>query len=148
VRRTKVTDDPDALVLFPTWRHHAFVTNRPGDPITLDADHRAHAVQELAIRDLKNGAGLNHCPSGDFEANGAWLIATTLAHNLMRWTTLIHADQPRGAVAKTVRRRLVRIPGRITRSARRLTLHLPSRWPWQQEFILALERLRAIPAPC
>jgi hypothetical protein len=148
VRRTKITDDPDALVLFPTWRHHAFVTNRPGDPITLDADHRAHAVQELAIRDLKNGAGLNHCPSGDFEANGAWLIATTLAHNLLRWTTLIRADQPRATVAKTVRRRLVRIPGRITRSARRLTLHLPSRWPWQQEFILALQRLRAIPAPC
>lgn len=53
-------------VLFDTWRHHAFVTSRTGNPIDLDVDHRRHAVIELVIRNLKTGAGMNHFPSGDF----------------------------------------------------------------------------------
>lgn len=152
VRRTRIESDPKLPALFDTWRHHAFVTNRPGDMIELDADHRAHAVIELAIRDLKHGAGLAHCPSGTFNANAAWLLATTLAHNLLRWTQLIGAPAaaeraPRLQVARTLRRRWLTVPGRITRSARRTTLHLPARWPWQQTFIDTLERLRALPAP-
>jgi hypothetical protein len=150
VRRTRIENDPKLPALFDTWRHHAFVTNREGNMVELDVDHRAHAVIELAIRDLKHGAGLVHCPSGVFNANAAWLLATTLAHNLIRWTQLLGADtetSPRLQVARTLRRRLLTIPGRITRSARQVTLHLPARWPWQQPFIDTLERLRAIPAP-
>ena len=148
VRRTRIEDDPNLPALFAGWRHHAFVTNREGDPVSLDRDHRAHAVVELSIRDLKHGAGLNHCPSGIFNANAAWLLAATLAHNLMRWTQLLGAPHtPRLANAKTFRRRLLTIPGRLTRSARRWTLHLPSRWPWQHVFEDTLGRLRALPAP-
>lgn len=148
VRRTKVTDDPKVLALFPHWRHHAFVTNRHGDVVALDADHRAHAVEELVIRDLKNGAGLNHCPSGVFAANGAWLVASTLAHNIIRWLALLGLYDQRLKTAKSMRRRLLHIPGRLTRTARQLTLHLPAHWPWQHDFTLALQRLRAIPTLC
>jgi hypothetical protein len=148
VRRTRIDNDPNLPTLFAGWRHHAFVTNRTGDAVTLDADHRAHAVIELAIRDLKHGAGLNHCPSGVFTANAAWLLATTLAHNLIRWTQLLGApDTSRLANAKTFRRRLLTIPGRLTRTARRFTLHLPARWPWQHVFEDTLGRLRALPTP-
>jgi hypothetical protein len=157
VRRTRIDNDPKLPTLFASWRHHAFVTNRPGDMVELDVDHRAHAVIELAIRDLKHGAGLVHCPSGVFNANAAWLLATTLAHNLLRWTQLLGttpATVPDAAAtglrlhnSRTLRRRLLTVPGRITRSARRATLHLPARWPWQQPFIDTLERLRALPAP-
>jgi hypothetical protein len=148
VRRTRIENDPDLPVLFAGWRHHAFVTNRTGDAVELDRDHRAHAVVELAIRDLKHGAGLNHCPSGSFNANAAWLLASTLAHNLIRWTQLLGApDATSLANAKTVRRRLLNIPGRLTRTARRWTLHLPARWPWEHVFEDTLGRLRALPAP-
>lgn len=146
VRRTRITGTQAQL--FPDWRHHAFVTDRPGDAITLDADHRHHAVQELAIRDLKEGAGLNHCPSGRFNANAAWLVLATLAHNLLRWTAKLGALHDGPIVAKTLRRRLLRIPGRLTRSARVPTLHLPTRWPWAEQFTLALQRLRSLPALC
>ena len=50
--------------------------------------HRQHAVVELAIRDLKEGAGLEHVPSGNFHANSVWLQCAVLAHNLIRWTTI------------------------------------------------------------
>ena len=146
VRRTRIEDDPKAARLFPEWRHHAFVTNRHGEAVDLDVDHRAHAVVELAIRDLKHGAGLTHCPSGNFQANAAWLVATMLAHNVIRWVQLLGVSSPKLAVAKTLRRRLLSLPGRITRTARRVTLHLPTSWPWRAAFAGTLTRLRALPA--
>lgn len=101
---------------------------------------------ELSIRDLKHGAGLNHCLSGKFDANAAW-VATTLAHDLIRWTQLLgEIDTTWIRNAKTFRR-LLTISGRLTRSARRWTLHLPSRWPWQHVFEDTLGRLRALSAP-
>jgi hypothetical protein len=132
--------------LFPTWQYHAFVTDRPGTAIWLDTDHRRHATVELAIRDLKNGAGLNHCPSGRFAANAAWVLAATLAHNLVRWTAILGLGaRDELLCAKTVRRTLLGMPGRLTRSARRFRLHLPDGWPWAHSFETALARLRCIP---
>jgi Transposase DDE domain group 1 len=143
VRRSRLTG-PQAT-LWPDWRYHAFVTDREGSAVELDADHRRHAVCELAIRDLKDGAGLRHCPSGVFLANAAWLVVATLAHNLLRWTATIGLGSTDLVVAKTLRRRLLALPGRLTRSARRRLLHLPTDWPWATQFLGALTRLRAVP---
>ncbi len=128
MRRTRLVDSQAQL--WPDWWHHVFVTDRDGDVVFLDADHRHHGVQELAIRDLKEGAGMAHCPSGVFFANAAWLVLATLAHNLMRWIASLGDIADGAVVAKTIRRRLLAIPGRLTRSARVWTLHLPTRWPW------------------
>ena len=144
VRRTQLTGAQ--ATLWPDWRYHAFVTDRQGSPIELDADHRRHAVCELAIRDLNDGAGLGHCPSGRFLANAAWLVITARAHNLLRWTSRLGLGTSGLVVAKTLRRRLLILPGRLTRSARRWRLHLPTGWPWASEFTHAITRLRALPA--
>ncbi len=126
VRRTRLQGAHAEL--FPNWRYHAFVTDRVGTAVQLDQDHRRHAVVELAIRDLKAGVGLRHCPSGKFAANAAWLLVATLAHNLLRWIATIGLGARQELmVAKTLRRTLLSLPGRITRSARRLVLHLPAR---------------------
>jgi hypothetical protein len=61
-------------------RYHPFITDRAGEMLTLEADHRRHAEIENAIRDLKHGMGLNHLPSGKFAANGAWLAVQVMAH--------------------------------------------------------------------
>jgi Transposase DDE domain group 1 len=144
VRRTRLIGAQAEL--FPNWRYHAFVTDRVGATVELDQDHRRHAVVELCIRDLKAGVGLRHFPSGKFNANAAWLLAATLAHNLLRWIAAIGLGaRPELVVAKTLRRTLLALPGRITRSARRLILHLPAGWPWAAWFELALARLRCIP---
>ena len=68
------------------------------------------------------------------------------AHNLARWIGRIGLREP-VATTKTLRRRLFSLAGRLTRSARRLTLHLPQRWPWANRFSGALARLRALPPP-
>ena len=143
VRRTRLIGAQAQL--FPNWRYHALVTDRVGTTVELDQDHRRHAVVELCIRDLKAGVGLRHHPSGKFAANAAWLLIATLAHNLLRWVAAIGLGASGElVVAKTLRRTLLALPGRITRSARRLRLHLPAGWPWAAWFELALARLRCI----
>ena len=122
------------------------ITDRDGEMLELEADHRRHAEIENAIRDLKHGVGLNHLPSGRFAANAAWLAVQVMAHNIARWTARIGLGE-QVVTTKTLRRRFFSLAGRITRSARRLTLHLPQRWPWETQFDRALARLRALPLP-
>ena len=145
VRRVQPTPGSQ-LALFATYSYHGFITDRDGEMLELEADRRRHAEIENAIRDLKYGVGLNHLPSGRFAANGAWLAVQVMAHNLARWTARIGLGE-QIVTTKTLRRRFFSLAGRITRSARRLTLHLPQRWPWETQFSRALARLRAIPLP-
>ena len=143
VRRVQPTPGSQ-LALFASYSYHGFITDRDGEMLELEADHRRHAEIENAIRDLKYGVGLNH--PGRFAANAAWLAVQVMAHNLARWTARIGLGE-QIVTTKTLRRRFFSLAGRITRSARRLTLHLPQRWPWETQFSRALARLRAIPLP-
>ena len=143
VRRVRPTPGSQ-LAAFVLYDYHAFITDRDGETLVLEADHRRHAEIENAIRDLKYGMALNHLPSGKFAANGAWLAVQVIAHNLARWTARLGLGE--GIVTtKTLRRRLFGLAGRLTRSARRVSLHLPARWPWAVGWAAALTRLRAIP---
>ena len=136
VRRVKPTPGTQ-LALFANYSYHGFITDREGDTLDLEADHRRHAEIENAIRDLKYGVGLNHLPSGRFPANAAWLAVQVIAHNLARWTARIGLGEQL-VTTKTLRRRFFFLAGRLTSSARRLTLHLPQRWPWENQFSGAL----------
>jgi Transposase DDE domain group 1 len=146
VRRTRLTD-PVQAQLWPDWRHHAFITNVELPTVAVDQFHRDHATVELAIRDLKDGAGLEHCPSGRFFANAAWLACAVLAHNLIRWTARLGDVHPDGqlTVARTVRTRLLALPGRLVNRSRQWTLRLPARWPWAATFHTALHQIRSLP---
>ena len=145
VRRTRLTDSAQQR-LWPDWRHHAFLTDLTSDAVDVDRFHRQHAVVELAIRDLKEGAGLAHVPSGNFHANSAWLQCAVLAHNLTRWTAALGgvraADEL--TVARTMRTRLIALPGRLVNRSGIATLRLPTRWPWRDVFNRALLALRAL----
>ena len=146
VRRVKPTPGSQLALFVPSTATTPSSPTATGELLELEADHRRHAEIENAIRDLKYGVGLNHLPSGRFAANGAWLAVQTMAHNLARWTARIGLGE-RIVTTKTLRRRVFALAGRITRSARRLTLHLPQDWPWEEKFSRALARLRAIPLP-
>ena len=148
VRRTRLTAKTQQK-LWPDWRHHAFLTDLTGDVITIDRFHREHATVELAIKDLKAGAGLEHLPSGVFWANSAWFQIAILAHNMCRWTARLGGhDTDRLIVARTIRNRLLALPGRLVNRAGQPTLRLPSRWPWAHTFTKILDTLRALePVP-
>ena len=142
VRRVKPTPGSQ-LALLVDYAYHSFITDRTASTVELEADHRRHAVIEDTIRDLKYGVGLNHLPSGRFGANAAWLGLNVIAHNLARWTSRLGLGETL-ITTETLRRRYLRTPARMTRSARIDTLHLPQHWPWALKFNTSLARLRAI----
>ena len=145
VRRTRLTGRQ--ATLWPQWRHFAFLTDLGGKAVDVDEFHRAHATVELGIRDLKEGAGLEHVPSGHFFANSAWLLCAALAHDLIRWTAMLGGITPEDhlTVARTIRTQFLSIPGRLVRPSGRPTLRTPLEWPWADAFSRALDLLRALP---
>ena len=148
VRRTRLTDTTQQK-LWPDWRHHACLTDLDGDSVEIDRFHREHATVELAIKDLKAGAGLEHLPSGVFSANSACFQIAILAHNMVRWTAHLGGHHThRLIVARTIRAQLLALPGRLVNRAGQPTLRLPSRWPWANTFTTILDALRALqPVP-
>ena len=122
--------------LFSTWRYHAVFTDNPAPLVDAEVEHRAHAVVEQVIADLKNSA-LAHLPSGKFTANAAWLVAAAIAFNLTRAYGCLAGGRFAKAETATIRARLINIPARTASSARRILLHLPRDWIWAQHWLNA-----------
>ena len=114
---TLITSPPHARQMAERLEVHALANPDPSlrfalltdwpdaDAATAPGDEGTLRAGVLAIRDLKEGTGLEHMPSGNYHANGAWLAAAVLAHNLNRWTTAL-ADQP-PATNRTMRTSLI-----------------------------------------
>ncbi len=138
VRRVPDLNHAHQSELFTVYRHHAVFTDSPLPMLEAERDHRAHAIVEQVMADLKNGP-LAHLPSGHFWANSAWLVCAAMAFNLTRAAGTLAGAVHARATTGTIRARLITVPARLARTARRLILHLPQHWPWasawQQLFI-------------
>jgi Transposase DDE domain group 1 len=116
--------------LFSTWRHHAVFVTSAFEMLHAEAQHRDHAIVEQVIADAAASA-LAHLPSGAFCANAAWTVLWAMAHNLTRAVGVLASAFHARATTTTIRTHLINVPARVARSARRVTLHLPKRWPWE-----------------
>jgi hypothetical protein len=146
VRRVMPTPGSQLALQGIGYTYHAFITDRAGATLEIEADHRRHAEIENTIRDVKYGMALNHMPSGRFAANAAWLGFNVIAHNLAQWVTRLGLKETL-LTTKTVRTRFIALPGRLARTGRRLHLHLPANWPWQEAFLAARENLASLIIP-
>jgi hypothetical protein len=140
---------PGAQLSFSDHEGHRFqcliTDQRGGDLATLEARHRAHARVEDSIRCARE-CGLSNLPFRDFEPNAVWLELVLMAQDLLAHTaTLCLEGELARAEPKRLRHRILHVAGRLTRSGRRLTLHLPRRWPWAQALLAAFGRLRSLP---
>ncbi len=116
--------------LFAAYRYHAVFSDSPLTLVQAEKTHRAHAIVEQVIADLKNGP-MAHLPSGSFMANSAWLVLAAIAFNLTRAAGCLASAFHARATTATLRAQLINVPARLARSARRLQLHLPQHWPWE-----------------
>ena len=131
VKRLNPTTVPAGQgALFSTWRHHVVFTDSQESMLAAEATHRDHAIVEKVIAELKNGP-LAHLPSGQMNANATWLVLAAIAFNLTRAAGTLASRFHARATTATIRAQLITVPARIARSARRLRLHLPERWPWE-----------------
>ena len=120
--------------LFPLYRYHALITDSAAPLVQAEATHRGHAIVEQVFADLKASA-LAHLPSGKFTANAAWLVCAAIAFNLARALGRLAGGSLARAETATIRDRIINIPARVARSARRITLHLPRGWLWATSWL-------------
>jgi hypothetical protein len=132
--------------LFAAHRHHAVFTDSPLALLEAESSHRGHAIVEQVIADLKSGP-LAHLPSGKFATNSAWLVLAAIAFNLIRAAGALASRFHARATTATIRTQLINIPVRLARSGRRLQLHLPLTWPWEQAWTRLFEATCGPPAP-
>lgn len=132
VRRVKDARYPDAL--FPVWRYHPFFTDSEEPVDAADITHRRHAIIETVFSDLIDGP-LAHMPSGHFAANSAWILCAAIAHNLLRAAGVLAGGTHAVARGATLRRTIVNVAARLARPQRRPILHLPTHWPWTDQWL-------------
>jgi hypothetical protein len=133
-RRYRAETRTEQGELFPVWRYQAIFTNTGLDTAAAEKQHRGRAgTIEQVFADLNNSA-LAHFPSGQFHANQAWLTLAALTHNLLRTLGTLASCYHARARTGTIRRQLIAVPARLTRTARRLTLRLPQNWPSQDSW--------------
>jgi hypothetical protein len=144
-----------------TYAYSFIVTDIPAEEKTtaeVEYFHRQRAQIEERFKDLKLGQPLRHLPSGNMNANRLWLACALLALNITAWVCDISpaaaasgnaADQdtPLRRHAKTLRRILFCVPGRIVRTARRLIVRLPDGFPHFEHFNATYHAALALPGP-
>jgi Transposase DDE domain group 1 len=130
VKRLNPKTQPGQDGLFEVWRHHAVFVTSGFQMLQAESQHRGHAIVEQVIAD-GSASALAHLPSGSFSANGAWAVLWAISHNLTRAAGALAGAVHARATTATIRAHLINVPARLARRSRRLTLHLPERWPWE-----------------
>jgi hypothetical protein len=144
-----------------TFAYSFIVTDIPQDEmITAEVEHfhRRRAQIEERFKDAKLGQALRHLPSGKLAANRLWLCCSLLALNLCAWVCDLSPaaaasgqaadkDTPQRRHAKTLRRILFCVPGRIVRTARRMIVRLAEGFPHFELFNATYHAALALPGP-
>jgi hypothetical protein len=130
VKRLNPQTAPGQDGLFDGWRPHAVFLTSNFETLQAESQHRGHAIIEQVIADAA-GSAWAHLPSGSFPANAAWAVLWAIAHHLTRAAGALAGAFHARATTATIRAHLINVPARLARKARRLTWHLPQRWPWE-----------------
>jgi len=88
------------------------------------SDDKRRRVDVLSVRVIEYAINDPGRPS-------AWLVCAAMAFNLTRAAGALASVLHAKATTGTIRAQLINVPGRLARSARKTTLHLPTDWPWQ-----------------
>jgi Transposase DDE domain group 1 len=149
VKRIAIEPGEQATLEEGGWRHWILVTNdHHRSAAELESEHRHKAVVEAGMRELKSNYGLGTIRRHGFMANWAWLLLVCLAHNLCCWTQHLGrlAAGRDGAElrAKRLRYRYLVVPALVVRSARQLTIRLPTTYQHLDRFLAALDRLKRL----
>ncbi|WP_433603055.1 transposase [Nocardia sp. CA-135953] len=131
--------------LFTTYRFHAVFTDSPLTLIEAEKAHRQHAIIEQVIADLK-GSALAHLPSGNFNANAAWLLPACLTYNLTRAAGAIASRFHARATTGTIRADLIEVQARLASSGRQQIWHLPHHWHAEHAWHTLSDTIHAPPA--
>ncbi len=120
---TLINRDDETGVRGP-YKYRAIATNLDdfSDPEVVYFYNQRGVASENRIKELRSDFAAARLPCGDFDANAAWLMSSSMAYNLFALMRMVLLDSLSTARAPTVRLRLYDVAALIVRHARQWTV--------------------------
>jgi hypothetical protein len=147
VRRLIPEDPTEQLTLFSMgkYSYQVIVTNMKLTSLNTWRFYNGRASVELIIKELKGDYPLGKIPTKYFAANEAYFHTLLFSYNLINWfKRLCFPREFQNMTLKTLRARLLLIPGELVRSKNRPTLKLPTNFLYQDAFEYAIKKIEKL----
>ena len=144
VRRLIPEDSSEQLTLFSMgkYSYQVIVTNMKLTPLNTWRFYNGRAAVELIIKELKGDYPLAKIPTKHFAANEAYFHTLLFSYNLINWfKRLCLPKEFHNMTLKTLRSRLLLIPGELVRAKNRPTLKLPANFLYKDAFEYAIKNI-------
>jgi len=144
VRRLIPEDPTEQLTLFSMgkYSYQVIVTNVTLTPLNTWRFYNGRAAVELIIKELKWDYPLGRIPTKYFAANEAYFHTLLFSYNLINWfKRLCLPTEFQNMTLKTLRSRLLLIPGELIRPDNRPTLKLPANFLDKNAFESAIKKI-------
>ena len=147
VRRLIPEDPTEQLTLFSMgkYSYQVIVTNMKLTPLHIWRFYNGRAAVELIIKELKGDYPLGKIPTKYFAANEAYFHTLLFSYNLINWfKRLCLPTEFHNMTLKTLRARLLLIPGELIRPDNRPTLKLPANLLYKHAFEYAIKKIEKL----
>ena len=147
VRRLIPEDPTEQLTLFSMgkYSYQVLVTNMKLVPLNTWRFYNGRAAVELIIRELKGDYPLGKIPTKHFAANEAYFHTLLFSYNLINWfKRLCLPKEFQNMTLKTLRARLLLVPGELVRTENRPTLKLPANFLYKEAFEYAIKKIEKL----
>jgi len=147
VRRLVPEDPSEQLTLFSMgkYNYQVIVTNMKLTPLHTWRFYNGRAAVELIIKELKGDYPLGKIPTKYFTANEAYFHTLLFSYNLINWFKRLGLPKEfQNMTLKTLRTRLLLIPGELIRSGNRRTQKLPANFLYRDAFEYAIKKIEML----
>jgi hypothetical protein len=147
VRRLIPEDSSEQLTLFSMgkYSYQVIVTNMKLTPLHIWRFYNGRAAVELIIKQLKADYYLGKIPTKYFAANEAYFHTLLFSYNLINWfKRLCLPTEFHNMTLKTLRTRLLLIPGELIKPDNRPTLKLPANLLYKHAFEYAIKKIEKL----
>jgi hypothetical protein len=144
VRRPIPEDPTEQLTLFSMgkYSYQVVVTNIKLTPLNTWKFYNGRAAVELIIKELKGDYHLGKIPTKYFVAKEAYFHTFLFFYNLINWFKRLSLTKEfQNMTLKTLRVRLLLIPGELIRSGNKRTLKLPANFLYRDAFEYAIKKI-------
>ena len=147
VRRLIPEDPTEQLTLFSMgkYSYQVIVTNMKLTPLNTWRFYNGRASVELIIKELKGDYPLGKIPTKYFAANEAYFHTLLFSYNLINWfKRLCLPVEFQNMTLRTLRSRLLLIPGELINPENRPTLKLPANFLYRDAFEYAIKKIEKL----
>lgn len=145
VKRQLIEETQGQAALIERYEYRFLISNiESGTPAELVHFAYGRCEQENTIEQLKNGIAAMRMPTGELEANAAFMLAAELAWNLRAWLCLLALPrESRSWEWKRFRHAFLYLSAKITRTGGNVVARIAASHRFVDDFVAARQRLAA-----